>query len=287
VLSFRDRAFASLLAVSGLLGLPTAYLALDHFGPGSRVTFTAYLFDESAGKFLIGCFLGLLLGADAYRVLRPKAQPYSVSRLAIAVTSGCVFGLTGALALLAMSRGKQGSAALLLVALAIGALAGWGAGVFALRAGAPASAAEPTPRRMWIRVSPFLLWLGWCLIPHLQAFPSSGSVGERAAWARRHVRDYVGLTELVAALPQVTQDVGRVLEIAPTGHDRHAVIQDMTGDYLKFALEVRGEKGVGVFRSNCSLSQGHVAVWEPARWSFHGHDSVIASIPGFPPSGPR
>jgi hypothetical protein len=266
------------------LGLPAAYVALDHFGPGSRVTFTPYLFDESAGKFLIGCFLGLLLGADAYRVLRPSAPPYSVSRLAIAVTSGCVFGIVGALALLAISRGKQGSEALLLVALAVGALAGWGAGVFALRAGAPATAAEPQQRRMWIRVSPFLLWLGWCLTPHLQAFPSNGNMGERAAWARRHVREYVGLTEVVAALPQVTQDVGRIVQIAPTAHDRHAVIQDMSGDYLKFSLEVRGEKGTGVFRSNCALSQGHLQVWETGHWLFHGKDTPILSVPGHQPA---
>lgn len=85
------------------------------------------------------------------------------------------------------------------------------------------------------------------LIPQLRAFPAHGTLAERDAWARQHVREYPGLVRVVKRLPALTRDLGRVLQVAPSARHKHAFAREMNGDdrdvqafFEKRAPEFRG-----------------------------------------------
>jgi hypothetical protein len=59
--------------------------------------------------------------------------------------------------------------------------------------------------------------------------------------------------QIVASVPQVFADVGRIGAVAPTANDHHVYARTMDGDEMRFALDILGEKGAGVFRTSCTV----------------------------------
>ena len=81
------KALASIAATAGMYLLPTAYIALETFGPSSRVEYFSYFFSPTAINYPIAGLLGAWLGATLYR-LRDVQKPYSVGVL----LTGCMLG---------------------------------------------------------------------------------------------------------------------------------------------------------------------------------------------------
>lgn len=133
---------------------------------------------------------------------------------------------------------------------------------------------RPAPR---IKLALLLLWIGWCLVPHFMAFPAGASMAERDAWARSNVKEYAGLVHAVARIPEITRDVGRIREVAPTSADQHVFAREMNGDDLRFALDVAGEKGSGVLRVECTIMGDAVLDWRSGTWTFDGKETVVSA----------
>ena len=137
-----------------------------------------------------------------------------------------------------------------------------------------------------LRLIGLALLLSWIALPQLRAFPASASAAERDAWARARVRHYAALTRVVAAVPEVQRDVGRVVAIAPTGGDAHRFAREMNGDDMLFVLEVVGERGRGVFHADCTLDDHRVYGWNPGRWLSRGREQRIDAVPERVPGAP-
>lgn len=147
----------------------------------------------------------------------------------------------------------------------------------------PTAAGRRWPRLRSIGLG---LLLGWIALPHLRAFPASGSLAERDAWARAHVRHYAALTRVIAAVPELQRDVGRIVAIAPTGSDEQRFAREMNGDDMLFVLDVVGERGRGVFHANCTLDDDRVYSWNPGRWLSQGREQRIDKVPDRVPRPP-
>lgn len=138
--------------------------------------------------------------------------------------------------------------------------------------------APGTPWRRW----QLLQWIGtgvlvaWIAFAQLLAFPASGDASERAAWARSRVPMYSALARVVASIPEVQRDVGRIVTVAPTAHDQHRAAREMNGDDMQFVLEVVGDRGRGTFYANCTLDDYAIYGWSASRWVFAGRDQSIA-----------
>lgn len=131
----------------------------------------------------------------------------------------------------------------------------------------------------WLKWLAFGLLMGWVGQAQLFAFPASASVSKRAAWAQAYVPQFAALTRVVAALPQVQHDVGRVVAIAPTGADEHRAAREMNGDDMRFVLDVVGDRGSGVFHADCTLDEYSAYDWRAGRWLSHGRESRIERVP--------
>jgi hypothetical protein len=130
-----------------------------------------------------------------------------------------------------------------------------------------------------VRLSLFALWIAWCSVPHLRAFPSHGDSSEREAWARARVPGYPELVRLVSASPEIARDVGRVIAVAPAGAADHSVGQEMNGFDLRFTLEVTGERGAGMLHVLCALDENRLLGWGPATWRFGGREVEVPAPP--------
>jgi hypothetical protein len=117
----------------------------------------------------------------------------------------------------------------------------------------------------------------------LRAFPASASTAARDAWACAHVAQYRALKRVVAAIPEVQRDVGRIVAIAPTARDQHRFAREMNGDDMFFVLDVVGERGRGTFYVQCTLDEHRVYEWRTGRWLNHGRESRIESVPELVP----
>ncbi len=137
--------------------------------------------------------------------------------------------------------------------------------------------APGVPWRRW----QLLQWIGvgmlvaWIAAAHVFAFPASESARRRDAWARSRVPMYPALARVVASIPEVQRDVGRVVTIAPTPDDQHRAAREMNGDDMHFVLEVIGERGRGSFYANCTLDDFTIYDWNSARWVFGGRERSI------------
>jgi hypothetical protein len=90
---------------------------------------------------------------------------------------------------------------------------------------------------------------------------------------------YSALARVVASVPEVQRDVGRIVTIAPTAQDQHRAAREMNGDDMRFALEVIGERGRGTFFANCTLDDHTIYDWSSARWRFGGREQSIPRPP--------
>jgi hypothetical protein len=84
---FREKAWPSLASTAGMFVVPSAYQALETYGPSSRVVFYDYLPFQGAFDFLLAATLGAWLGAWCFRLFR-SGRHYSSIRL----TMGCLLG---------------------------------------------------------------------------------------------------------------------------------------------------------------------------------------------------
>jgi hypothetical protein len=116
------------------------------------------------------------------------------------------------------------------------------------------------------------------LIPQLRAFPATGVLAERDAWARGHVREFPGLVRVVKALPIVARDLSRVVQMAPTGQGKHSFAREMNGDDLQFTLEVVGLKGTGTLRVDCTIEGNSLLEWRSGTWAFNGTITSIDNV---------
>jgi hypothetical protein len=135
-------------------------------------------------------------------------------------------------------------------------------------------------RHRWpiVRMIALGLLLGFIALAQLRAFPASSSIADRSAWARAHVPRYVALTRVVAAVPEVQRDIGRIFAIAPTAFGKHRSAREMNGDDMFFSLDVVGERGSGVFYVDCTLDDSRVYDWRSGRWVIHGREERITSV---------
>jgi hypothetical protein len=117
------------------------------------------------------------------------------------------------------------------------------------------------------------------VIPQLRAFPARASLRARDAWARERVRHYSALTRVVAAIPEVQHDVGRVVAMAPSASYEHVFAREMNGDDMRFTLDVVGERGRGTFQAICTLDDYTVYDWQPGHWHFGQRDVAIEHVP--------
>ena len=90
---FRQKAWASVASTAGMFLVACAWLALEAYGPSSRVVFYDYLPFKDACNFVLAATLGAWLGAWCFRLLQSGSQ-YSTVRLMV----GCLLG--GALGLI-------------------------------------------------------------------------------------------------------------------------------------------------------------------------------------------
>jgi hypothetical protein len=269
---FRERALASLGAMLGMLALPILYQLSTSFGPAARVVFYAYEPAEGVGQVLFAGLVGVSLGAEAYRPFLPRGRSYS----AIRVAAGCLLGLAAGaaagvvLGLLVVPNPFAFGAVL------ICSIVGCWYGGFALH-----KVLDPDPRGRrfpWVRLAALVLLIVWSLAPHFRAFPAHGTLAERDRWARKNVREYAGLVRIVSDIPAVTQDVGRIIDVAPTSRDQHRFGREMNGDDMRFTLEVVGDKGAGTFWADCTISDGRVMSWTSGRWTFHGQTTPVNGL---------
>jgi hypothetical protein len=268
---FRERALAALGATSGMIAPQAAWWVLDEFGPPSRVVFHPYLFSPSfLGIFVAGGLVGTALGAELALLLRVSARGYSVVRVACGcLGGGWLASLPGQFAALMLTGQSPGfTPAAIAAFFAITGLGGWLGALLFFKAtdAAPATGRRPP----WARLLALALVAAAIVATQLRAFPSRGTAAERDAWARAHVRQYAALAGIVARIPVVVGDVGRVTSIAPTAGDRHSYASEMDGDELHFTLEVIGERGSGVFFADGTIEGDWIVDWRSGRWSSGG-----------------
>ena len=266
----------SLATTAAMIALPCGYALLSHFGPSGRVLFRPYL-PTDLGEWLLASVVGALLGAEAPRLLRPSSRDYAPLRLSLGVWLGACAGILGAIVLAVVLPNEWLS---LTVWIAAGSVlvtvGGTGGGLIAFKHVAD----QTVPRRLPAAKLALLgLIVVLSLAPQLCAFPARGTLSERDAWAREHVREYPGLVRIVKTLPTVTQDLGRVIQVAPTGDDKHSFAREMNGDDLTFTLEVVGDNGTGTLRADCTISGDQVLDWRSGTWRFNGKVTRIHSVP--------
>ncbi|HKU37804.1 MAG TPA: hypothetical protein VJR89_06650 [Polyangiales bacterium] len=130
-----------------------------------------------------------------------------------------------------------------------------------------------------LRFAALALLLAWIGGVQLFAFPAAAGVAKREAWARARLPQYAALKRVVAAVPEVQRDVGKLVALAPTSNDEHRAAREMNGDDMHFALDVVGERGRGVFYVDCTLDEFRVYDWRPGRWLFDGRAERIERVP--------
>jgi hypothetical protein len=271
---FRERSLASLGAMLGMLALPILYQLSTSYGPAARVVFYAYVPADGLGHVLLAALVGASLGAEAYRPFLPRGRSYSAARVA----AGCMLGLAAGAAAGVVLGLLVVPKPFALGAILICSMVGCWYGGFALH---QPREADPRGRRIpWVRLAGLALLVAWSLLPHFRAFPAHGTLTERDRWARKNVREYAGLVRIVHDIPAVTQDVGRIIDVAPTSRDQHRFGREMNGDDMRFTLEVVGDKGAGTLWADCTLSSGRVMSWTSGRWTFHGQTTPINVVPG-------
>jgi len=271
--ALHDRALTSLATMFGVVALLGALLASTLVGPATRVV-VYYVVPIELAQGLLSVPIGIALGTEVHRLLLPPPRRCSALRLAAGCSLGMVAGALLAVgSVLLLSRGARGQ--WLLFALPVSTLlGGWGGGMASY---APTGAGAAARRLPWVRLVVFGLMLLWFLAPHLRAFPAGGTMAERDAWTRRHVRSYGALARAVAALPLVVQDVGAVTGVAPTSSDRHWASMEMNEEPMHFVLDVVGDGGAGTFHADCTADYDRDVIldWQGSTWTFGGKSTRV------------
>lgn len=275
--TFRMKALASIAVTAGMFLLPIAYIALETFGPSSRVEYFGYLFSPTAINYPIAGLLGAWLGATLHR-LRDPQKPYSVWML----VTGCVLGsFLGLVVLVFAATGPSGPWHPIFgyVAFMCGAVApvigAWLGGIYMFK---PTTDVVDRRRFPWLQSTAVIIFIVWLLLPQFRAFPEDGTLAERDAWTEQHVPQYASLKRTVEKIPAIRESVGRIVGIAPAGGAKHIAARDMDGVGMNFTLDVVGEKGSGVLRVNCGVDGDQVYRWEPATWTFNGQAVEITTV---------
>jgi len=273
---FREKAWASLASTAGMFLVPCAYLALETYGPSSRVVFYDYLPFQDASNLVLAAMLGAWLGAWCFRLLRPESH-YSSIRL----IAGCLLG--GALGLIVAGPLVLGTPyatgihpiVLLVSAAVIPGVGAWWCGIAMFRS------TQPTKRSRlgWLSFVIAATVAVWLIHPQLAAFPKHGTVADREAWARLNIRQYMSLTRTVEKIPLIRESVGRVTAIAPASDQQHITAQTMDGVEMNMVLDVVGDKGAGVLRVRCTIDGDTVFDWQPATWTMDGPTTEISTVP--------
>ncbi|MGH7437139.1 MAG: hypothetical protein ACRENE_15805 [Polyangiaceae bacterium] len=249
----------------------TAVWALDEYGPRSRVLFLTYLPDiREIAHVLVASAVGLSLCADAAMRFSDDAVPYRPVRLAVGCSLGGLLGIVLGVIMAAVVHGRWGAPDGLatVVLLACTALAGFVGAFAAFKRWEAAS--STSSRSLATRAIVAGAFLAWVIVRQLDALPSHGSVAERDAWARAHLREYPALALLVSQLPVVRTDLTKVVVVAPMGTGQHSYALDMDGDGMRFTLEVVGETSRGTLWIDATFSEGKLIVWRGGRWTFNG-----------------
>lgn len=272
---FREKAWASLATTGGMLVVLGAYWALETYGPSSRVVFYDYLPFQGAWDCVLAATLGAWLGAWGFRLFRP-GRHYSIIRLMVGCLLGGALGLiAGALLVLSSSTTAIHPIVPLVIAAIVPGVGAWLCGIAIFRS------TEPTKRGLfdWLSLGLAAIATIWLIHPQFAAFPTQGTVSEREAWAQAHIRQYSSLKRTVEKLPLIQESVGLVTAIAPTSSEQHVAGQTMDGVAMKMALDVVGDKGVGILRVDCTLDGDLVFDWEPATWTINGTTTEISTVP--------
>ena len=273
---FREKAWPSLASTAGMFLVPSAYLALETYGPSSRVVFYDYLPFRGAFDFLLAATLGAWLGAWCFRLFRP-GRHYSSIRLMMGCLLGGALGLIVAGLLVLGTPHATGVHPIVLVVTAtiIPGVSAWWCGITMFRS------TQPTKRGRlgWLPFAIAMTVAVWLIHPQLAAFPADGTVAEREAWARLNIRQYLSLTRTVEKIPLIRESVGRVIAIAPARGHQHVTAPTMDGMEMNIVLEVVGDRGAGVLHVDCTIDGEMVFDWQPAIWMTDGLTTEILTVP--------
>jgi hypothetical protein len=274
--SFREKAWASLASTAGMFLVTCASLALDSYGPSSRIVFYDYLPFQGAFNFVLAATLGAWLGSWCFGWLR-RGSHYSSIRLMVGCLLGGLLGLILASVLVLGTLRAIGIPAIVLLVSAalIPGVGAWWCGIVMFRS------IQPTKRGRlgWVPLSIAAAVALWLIYPQLTAFPEHGTVTEREAWARLNVPQYMSLTRTVEKIPQIRESVGSVTAIAPASGQRQVTAPTMDGVEMDMVLDVVGDRGAGILHVNCTIDGDLVFDWQPATWTMDGHSTEISSVP--------
>ena len=279
--SFADKAWASLATTAGMFLVAGAYWSIDIYGPSSRVVFLEYLPFWATLHTVLATALGAWLGARAFRLLRPQMS-YSSVRLTVGCLTGGVLGFVAGFVLAVASLFAAGiqagdtlTIAIFTFAVGVSAFAAWLCGIALFKSKEPANRG----RFGWLPAGIAAAVAVWLVMPQFTAFPSGGSLEERQAWARLHMRQYSSLMHTVEGISLIRDSVGRVTAIAPASGVQQVTAADMDGMMMKLVLDVVGDKGAGTLRVECTIDGDTVFQWQPGFWTTDGKTIEILTVP--------
>jgi hypothetical protein len=260
---------------------PGAYWALDTYGPSSRVVFLEYFPFLATLHTVLATAIGAWLGTRAFRLLRPQIS-YSAVRLTVGCLTGGVLGFVAGVVLAVASlfvAGIQAGDALTIAifafAVAVSAFAAWLCGIALFKSKGPTKEG----RFGWLPAGIAAAVAVWLVMPQFTAFPSGGSLEDRQAWARLHIRQFSSLMRTVEGIPLVRESVGRVTAIAPASGVQQITAADMDGMMMNLVLDVLGDKGAGTLRVEFTIDGDTVFHWQPGYWTMDGKMIEIVTVP--------
>lgn len=276
LIGFREKAWASLASTGGMLLVPCAYLALETYGLSSRVVFYDYLPFRDACNFVLAATLGAWLGTWCFRLFR-SGRHYSSLRVMVGCILGGALGLIAAGVLVLGTTLAPGilSIVLMVIATIIPGVCAWWCGIVMFKS------TQPTKRGRlgWLPLSIAGTVAVWLIYPQFIAFPDSGTVAEREAWAQHNVRQYMSLTRTIKNIPLIRESVGPVTAIAPASGQQHVTAQTMDGVEMNMVLDVVGDRGGGILHVRCTIDGDTVFDWHPAAWVMDGLTTEISTVP--------
>jgi hypothetical protein len=268
----RDKAWASLASTAGMFLVPYAYLALETYGPSSRVVFYDYLPFQDGLHVVLAATLGAWLGAWFFRIFRPGSHFSSIKLIVGCLLGGALGFIVAGVLVLTTSWTGIPAIVFLVIAAIIPGVGAWRCGIVMFRSTEPAQHAWPG----WLAAAAVAAWL---VYPQFGAFPEHGTVAEREAWARLNIRQYTSLTRTVEKIPLIRESVGRVIAIAPAFGQRQVTALTMDGVEMDMVLDVAGDRGAGILRVNCTIDGDLVFDWQPATWTMDGLTTEISTVP--------
>ena len=273
---FRQKAWASVASTAGMFLVPCACLALEAYGPSSRVVFYDYLPFKDACNFVLAATLGAWLGAWCFRLLQSGSQ-YSTVRLMVGCLLGGALGLIVAGLLVLSTPHAIGIHPIILVVIAaiIPGVSAWWCGIVMFKSTQPTKGG----RLGWLSLSIAATVAVWLIYPQFVAFPKQGTVAEREAWAQLHIPQYRSLTRTIKTLPLIRESVGRVTAIAPASGQQHVTALTMDGVEMNIVLDVVGDRGGGILHVHCTIDEDTVFDWQPATWTMDGLTTEISTVP--------